>query len=212
MTSSPTLFGAAYSVYVRVAQLALAEKGVDFEHTSIDVFAPGGPPGDHDTRHPFGRIPAFVHAGFSIYETGAITRYIDEAFAGPALQPTDVRERARCNQIISIADNYAYPSLVWGVYVERVSKPRRGEATDDAKVQSALATAATCLRAMTGLIGGHPWLAGTQVTLADLYVAPMVAYFVQADEGRDMLQAHGALAAWWSRMETRPSMRATETA
>jgi glutathione S-transferase len=32
------------------------------------------------TRHPFGKIPAFEHAGFRLYEAGAITRYVDGAF------------------------------------------------------------------------------------------------------------------------------------
>jgi glutathione S-transferase len=48
-------------------------------------------------RHRFGKIPAFEHAGFRLYETGAITRYVDEAFPGPRLQPDDPRDRARMN-------------------------------------------------------------------------------------------------------------------
>jgi glutathione S-transferase len=55
-------------------------------------------------RHLFGKIPAFEHAGFRLYEAGAIIRYVDEVFHGPRLQPDDVRGRARMNQIISILD------------------------------------------------------------------------------------------------------------
>jgi glutathione S-transferase len=51
-------------------------------------------------RHPFGKIPAFEHDSFRLYEAGAIARYIDEAFAGVPLQPADVRGRARMTQII----------------------------------------------------------------------------------------------------------------
>jgi len=40
----PTLYGADYSVYVRIARLALLEKGVDHELVPVDVFAEGGPP------------------------------------------------------------------------------------------------------------------------------------------------------------------------
>jgi glutathione S-transferase len=90
----PILFGAAYSVYVRIVRLTLEEKEVPYEHVPIDIFAPGGPPADYRHRHPFGRIPAFEHEGFRLYETGAIARYVDEAFAGVALQPSDVRSRA----------------------------------------------------------------------------------------------------------------------
>ena len=210
MIEKPRIFGAAYSVYVRIVRLALLEKGVGYDHTPVDIFAAEGPPASYRLRHPFDRIPAFEHAGFALYETGAITRYIDEAFEGPALQPTDVRERARCNQLVSMADNYVYPQLVWGVYVERVSKPRRGEATNESKFMTALAAAEICLKAMADIKGDAPWLAGSRLTLADLYAAPMFAYFLKAEEGRDMLRKQRSLAVWWSKMAERPSMRASD--
>jgi glutathione S-transferase len=209
MTEKPRLFGADYSVYVRIVRLSLAEKEIVYELTPIDVFADEGLPEGYLARHPFGRIPAFEYAGFSLYETSAITRYIDEAFEGPKLQPSDMRERARCNQLISIADNYAYPQLVWGIYVERVSKPGRGATTDEAKVAAALPKARVCLEAISDLMGENLWLAGRQLTLADLYVAPMLHYFLMAPEGKDIIQQYENLATWWTRFAARPSMIAT---
>lgn len=79
----PMVFGAPYSVYVRAVRLALEEKGIAYELVPIDIFASDGPPPEHLMRHPFGKIPAFEHAGFRLYEAEAITRYIDEAFDGP---------------------------------------------------------------------------------------------------------------------------------
>jgi len=126
------------------------------------------------------------------------------------LQPANVRERARCNQLISIADNYAYPHLVWGIYAERVSKPRRGEATNEDKIGAATAIARTCLGVMAEIMGDNPWLTGTRLTLADLYAAPMFANFLMAEDGREMLKEHRGLELWWSRMAERPSMLASE--
>lgn len=130
----PIVFGAPYSVYVRAVQLALEEKGVRYELVPIDIFATGGGPPEHAARHPFGKIPAFEHAGFSLYEAGAITRYVDEVFPGPSLQPDDACARARTNQIISILDSYAYRTLVWDIYVERVSRPASGASSDDSEL------------------------------------------------------------------------------
>jgi len=113
--AEPILFGAAYSVYVRIARLALVEKGVAYRLEEVDIFAEGGPPADHLARHPFGRIPAFEHDGFRLYESGAIARYVDEAFPGPVLQPAAPKARARVNQAISILDSYAYRTLVWDI-------------------------------------------------------------------------------------------------
>ena len=115
---------------------------------------------------------------FLVRKTSAIARYVDEVFDGPKLQPSGARGRARCNQLISVADNYAYPQLVWGIYVERVSKLVRGAVTDEAKITATIPKAKACLKAMSNLMGDNPWLAGAEMTLADLYAAPMFDYFL----------------------------------
>jgi glutathione S-transferase len=209
--SLPTLFGAAYSVYVRAARLALAEKGVPYHLVEVDIFAAGGPLPDYAQRHPFGRIPAFEHDGFRLYETGAITRYIDEAFPGPPLQPADPRPRARVNQILSILDNYLYRPLVWDIFVERVRAPQSGRAADEALIATALPRVETCLTALQALMGESPFLAGSQPTLADLHAAPMFAYGVLAPEAAALLARHAAIGHWWKRMSARPSMAATRS-
>lgn len=205
----PKLFGADYSVYVRAARLTLFEKGVDYELVPVDVFAAGGPPLSYLERQPFGRIPAFEHGDFALYETGAITRYVDEAFDGPPLQPADIRARARMNQIISIADGYLYSTLVWGIYVEQVSKAQDGRETDIARLQAALERAPTCLGALSSLMAGGPWLCGSALSLADLHVAPMIDYFIKAPAAVDVMAGNPTLAAWWEQMSKRPSMLAT---
>ncbi len=206
----PLVFGADYSVYVRTVRLALEEKGVAYDLVPIDVFAEEGPPPEYLQRQPFGRIPAFEHNGFRLYETGAITRYIAEVFDGLALQPADPRHRARVNQIISITDGYVYPILVWDIYVERVSKPSKGRLADEGRIAAAIPRAVTCLKAIADLMGEAPWLGGSALTLADLHAAPMFDYFLMAQEGREMIKNHPNLASWWSRMAARPSMRLTK--
>lgn len=207
----PTVFGAAYSVYVRAVRLALEEKGIAYRLAEVDVFAPGGPPAEHLARHPFGRIPAFEHDGLALYESGAITRYVDEAFAGPRLQPEKPPDRARMNQAIGVLDSYCYRTLVWDIFVERVRAPENGRQPDEARIAAALPRAATCLRALADLMAGGPWIAGTALTLADLHAAPIFAYFRMAREGAVLLAQHPGLAGWWAAMAKRPSMAATRS-
>ena len=128
-----TLYGATYSVYTRIARLALEEKGVPYNLEEVDIFADDGPPADYLQRQPFHKIPVLDHEGFALYETTAITRYVDEVFAGPALTPADPQARARMNQIVSILDSYGYRALVWDLFVERLRKPQEGAASDEAK-------------------------------------------------------------------------------
>src|SRR5262249_26399020 len=158
--------------------LALVEKRIPYHLVEIDVFAPGGPPEDYIARHPFRRIPAFEHDGFRLYETGAITRYVEEAFPGPALMPDGARARARVQQVIGIVDNYAYQSMVWGVFMECVRAPALGRAADQRKIAAALPVAETCLHALEDLAAPRgPALLGAETTLADLYLAAIMRYF-----------------------------------
>jgi glutathione S-transferase len=196
-------------VYTRIARLALAEKGVGYVFNEVEIFGPGGVPPVHLQRHPFGRIPVFEHDDLRVYETTAITRYVDEAFPGPALQPADARTRARMNQVIGVLDAYAYRPMVWGVFVERVVAPREGRAPDEAAIGNALPVVATCLQALADTLGQQPFLACDRLTLADLHAAPMLAYLALAPEGARMLDACPALQRWLRAMRARHSMQAT---
>jgi glutathione S-transferase len=206
-----TLYGAAYSVYVRAVRLALAEKGIPYRLVEVDIFAPGGPPIEHLARHPFGRIPAFDHGGVLLYESSAIERYVDEAFDGPRLQPANPIERARMNQAIGVLDAYAYRTLVWDIFVERVRAPLQGRAPDEALIASSLPKAETCLTALEALMGGRPFLAGDRLSLSDLHAVPMFVYFRMAREGAQLLARHKPLDAWLSVMVQRPSVMATRS-
>jgi glutathione S-transferase len=208
-TASPIVFGARYSVYTRIVRLALVEKGIAHELREVDIFAPGGPPAGYLERQPFARIPAFEHDGLALYETGAVARYIDEALPGPRLQPEDVLARARMNQAISILDAYAYRTWVWDIFVERVRKPQRGEQTDEARLAAALPRARVCLESLDAIGEGAPWLAGPELTLADLYALPMLVLYRLTPEGAVMLQDQPRLSQWLERMQQRPAVRAT---
>jgi len=206
----PRLFGADYSVYVRIVRLVLAEKGIRYDLVPVDVFAPEGAPTWYLELHPFGRIPAFEHGELRLFETTAIVRYVDDAFNGPALQPAAPNRRAVTNQIIGMLDAYAYRTMVWDIYVERVSKPKDGGASDEMRIASALPIARTCLATLARLKADGSWLVGDELTLADLHAAPIFAYFVKAPEGRALLADHPVLSDWWERVSALPSFKATE--
>ncbi|MBZ9703695.1 MULTISPECIES: glutathione S-transferase family protein [unclassified Mesorhizobium] len=206
--AKPVLYGADYSVYVRIARMALEEKGVDYELVPVDVFAAEGIPGWYFEHHPFGRIPAFEHDGFRLFEASAIARYVDEAFDGPPLQPKDPRGRARMNQIIGMLDAYGYRAMVWDVAVERLEKA----SPDEALIVSGLRQAGTVLQALSSLRSPGPWLLGNQLTLADLHAAPIIGYFVKVAEGRKLLARFADIQDWWDCIAKQTSFARTEKA
>jgi len=194
------VYGAAYSVYVQAVCLTLWAKGVKYRLVEVDVFAPGGPPPDYLARHPFGRIPAFEHGAIKLYETAPICRYIDEAFDGPPLQPGSPRERAVMGQAISIMDNYAYRTLVWDIYVERIVRPKQSVASDLARIEAALPRAKLCLKALDLLAPDSDWLAGPAPSLADFHAAPMFNLFTMAPDAAQLMEPNRRLGNWWERV------------
>lgn len=199
--SSVVVYGAAYSVYVRIVRIVLHEKGVPYHLVPMDVFAEDGVPPEHLARHPFGRIPAFEHDGFGIYETSAITRYVDEAFSGPRLQPHTLRERARMNQVIAMLDGYAYLPMVWDVYVQRIERSE-----DEARIAAGLIKTRLLFKALSDLLEDKSWLAGAEPSLADFHAAPMFGLFEKAPEGAALIYEFPTIRAWWERITTRPSV------
>lgn len=202
------LHGYQYSVYSWIARLALHEKGKAFDWIEVNPFAEDVP-ASYLAIHPFKRVPALIHDGIVVYETGAITRYVDEAFEGPRLQPEQPRERARCNQIISIVDSYAYWPLVRQVFSHRVFRPMMKLQADEKELQSGLEAAPRILAALEDVASGGRYLCGNDISLADIHLAPMIGYFARAPEGKDLLQKQLRLSGWWADFSKRAAFVAT---
>lgn len=204
---SLVLHGYHYSVYNRIARLVLAEKGVAYDRVEVNPFA--DIPAEYLALHPFGRVPTLVHDGFALYETGAITRYVDRTFAGPALQPGAPQTLARVDQLIGIIDSYGYWPMARQVFSHRVFRSAAGRPVDEAEVTRGLAGAARVLAALEAL-ASEPFLAGPELSLADLHVGAMMAYFTLAPEGVAALGKYPRLAAWWAKLSRRVSFAATD--
>ena len=202
------LYGVPGSPYVRSARLGLEEKGVVYDF--VEMALPEMKQDPHLSRQPFGRIPAFEHKGFPLYETQAILRYVDAVFPGDPLQPRDPREAARMNQIMGIVDWYVFPDISVGISYQRLLAKRHGRVPDEAKVSASLPKARVCLDALDKILGENRYLAGDALSLADLMLAPHYFYFSLTPEGGDLLGPHERLRRWWQGMETRDSIRRTQ--
>ncbi|CAN5914236.1 glutathione S-transferase family protein [soil metagenome] len=203
------LHGYRPSVYLRIVRLILAEKGVAYDRVEVNPFVADIPEA-YLALHPFGRVPTLVHEDFVLYETGAIIRYIDRAFAKPALQPDEPRALARMDQIIAVVDSYAYWPMVRQVFSHGVFRPAIGQPGDRDEVERGLVGSAKALRALEALSSPEAFLVGPAPSLADFHLGAMVAYFAAAPQGARLLGEHPRLAAWWKRIQQRPSFANTD--
>lgn len=188
------LHGYEHSVYSWIARLALAEKRVSWNWIEIDPFSPDAPTA-YRALHPFFRVPTLEHGPIRIYETTAITRYIDEAFDGPRLQPESAASRATMNQIISVVDSYCYWPFVRQVFSQGWFRAATGRAGDSSELAAGLAAAPQALDALEALAGSGPFLVGDRLSLADVHLTPMLAYFTKVEAARDLLSERPRLSA-----------------
>ena len=207
--AKPVVYGPAYSTYARTVRLVLEEKGVDYDLVEVDLLQGQTQTPEHLARHPFGKVPAFEHDGFALYETDAIARYVNETFPGSDLVPTDVRSRARMAQAMSIIGGYAYPCMITQIFIQRAVMPMMGNPSDEGAIAAALPKAETCLKALEQLIDGNRYLAGDRLSLADLLLIPIYDYVRQTPEGEKLLQATPNLRRWWDEVRTRPTVEKT---
>jgi glutathione S-transferase len=206
--AKPTLYGTPLSTFVRTARMALAEKGVDYDHVDVGVLDGECRQPEHLARHPFGKVPVLDHDGLRIYETSAVARYIDEAFDGPGLTPDDLHARTRMNQAIAIHDSYGYDSLILDTVAYYLFADFVG-GRDDARLARGMETGATCLAEYERLLGDGPYIGGDRVSLGDLYLAPSYFYVTLSPAADELLGPHHRLAAWWDRMSARDATKAT---
>ena len=88
------------------------------------------------------------------------------------------------DQIIGVLDSYAYGSMVGKLAWQRLVVPMQGGTADEAIVQGSIATVRLCLSEFDRLKGSNPFMASSQVTLADCFVAPVFAYFAMTPKPR----------------------------
>lgn len=205
-----TVYGPAYSTYTRTVRLVLEEKAAAYDLVEVDLLKGETKSPGHLARNPFGKVPALEHEGFALYETGAITRYLDRVLPGSGLTPGDPRLEARMNQIIGIVDAHAYPTMVTKLFMQRVVTPMTGGQADEEVIGGAMPTIKTSLEELDRLVGGQPFAAGPDLSLADLHLAPVLAYLLATPESGDLLAGRANLSRWWQAVSTRPSMQKTE--
>jgi glutathione S-transferase len=206
--SDIVVYGVPGSPFMRAVQMGLEEKKAAYRVQALGV---GESKSEAYLRkHPFGRVPAFEHGNFGLYETQAILRYLDDILPEPPLQPRDPQQAARMNQIIGINDWYFFPKVAAVIVFQRIIGPvLLGIKTDEAAIEAAVPMGRTCIAELDRLLGGQQFLAGDDLSIADLVLAPQLDFLAETPEGKALL-AGTRIEAWLKRMNERPSMQATQ--
>jgi len=202
------LWGFDGSTYVRTVKMLLAEKGVtQFKQMPLNVLEGEPKRPEHLERHPFGKVPVLDHDGMRILETSAITRYLNDVLPGKSLVPATPKDRARMDMIIGIIDSYGYGALIGGVAAYHLFPDFVG-GKNDAMRAGGIENGRKVIELAMKTKGSSPFIAG-ELSLADLYFAPIIAY-VSLTPDKDAIFNVGGFAEWWTAVQALQSFKSTQ--
>ena len=206
--SKITLWGFSGSTYVRTIRMLLAEKGVtDYEQVPVNVLEGEPKSPEHLERHPFGKVPVVDIDGLRLIETPAIARYLDAVLPGKKLVPADPKDAARMDMVISILDSYGYGALIGGVVAYHLFPDFVG-GKNEAAHHKGLEDGKKVIGEIMKIKGDGSFLAG-DLSVADLYLAPIFAYVTMTPHKDEFLALPG-VKAWWDGVSTLESFSKTQ--
>ena len=206
--STITLWGFSGSTYVRSVRMLLSEKKVgDYEQVPLNVLEGEPKSAEHRQRHPFGKVPVVDIDGFRVIETAAIMRYLDTVLPGKVLVPRDPKDAARMDMVVSIIDSYGYGPILGGAVAYHLFPDFVGGKNEEMH-RKGVADGKMAMVELMRIKGDSPYLAGQELSVADLYLAPILAYVTMTPHKDEFLALPG-VADWWARVSALDSFRAT---
>ena len=204
---SITLYGTPVSAYVRTVRLLLAEANIDYDLKDIGIFNGDNETQEYLAKHPFGKVPTLEVDGIEIYETTAITYYINQKLANAKFAPSDVLGQTQMRQIMAIIDNYLYSPAIEAIVIQNLIVPDQGGQTDEEAVQKAIAPVQKALGAIEDLCKGTPFLLGSMISIADFYLIPIFIYLEQTPQFAEVTANVPKLKAWWNEVKILSSVQ-----
>jgi glutathione S-transferase len=216
-------------------RMALEEKGIVWTSRYVDLFNFDQMKPDYLAINPDGLVPTLVHNGQPIRESTIIDEYIDAAFDGPPLVPSDPLLAARMREFIRKCEDsfgaivkltavkYLLPKLRnrWSdeelaaqalrrplkFYQDIHGRALRGE-IDANELAEARAEIDTILGTLERLLDPGPWVIGQAYTLADITVAPYMFRLAAMGAEQFWSRSHNPrVNAWSDRISQRPAFQ-----
>ncbi len=197
------IIGFPRSNFVRTVRMVAQEKGVPYEHT------PAMPHSDEvKAINPLGLIPVMRHDGLDLVESSAIARYIDTAFDGPALVPTDPKAAAPVNRWIATVITSVDQMLMRRYVVEYAfHKDKDGNVVRDVIDQTVKRLPKMFAFLEASVADGY--LGGDSFTMADCFLMPILAAVQMFPEGQENMANCPNLQAYFAKVSERDSFKDT---
>ena len=199
-----TLYHLWLSPFCRKVRLALLEKKLDFQMKTEAVW---------DRReeflalNPTGEVPVLIETdGTAISGSDAICEFLDETHGEPPLFGRQPLQRAETRRLVYWFDHKFNEEVTTNLVGEKIMKRFLGLGEPESKkIRAGHANIHHHLEYIAFLADRRKWLAGDEMSLADLAAA---AHLSAVDYLGDVpWNEHEGAKDWYARVKSRPSFR-----
>ena len=166
------LIGSSSSPYVRKVRIVMAEKKLDYDFVTEDVWSA-------DTTitqsNPLGKVPCLImEAGEALFDSRVIVEYLDTLSPVGKLIPSTGRDRAEVKTWEALADGLMDAAIL--ARLEAAWAGRSAAQRSSAWIDRQMGKIDDVLTAMAKALGDKPYCSGIHLSLSDIAVGCALAY------------------------------------
>ncbi len=166
------LIGSVTSPYARKVRVVMAEKKLDFQFVSEDVWAATTKISE---SNPLGKVPCLVmEGGEALFDSRVIVEYIDTLSPVGKLIPASGRERAEVKTWEALADGVLDASIL--ARLEATWPGRTDQQRSNAWIDRQMGKIDASMKAISQGLGDKAYCAGVYFSLADIAVGCVLGY------------------------------------
>lgn len=191
--------------FSRKIRLLMGEKNIAYDMVREDPWAASDM---FFNLNPAGRTPVLMDAEKEIVlaDSRAIAEYFEETVEKAPMINGTATNRAEIRRLVALFDENFYADVTAPLLSERMKKRLvLRQPPDSRALREAMKMAHGHLDYMDWLIDNRPWLAGSQMSLADLAAAAQIS--VADYLGGIDWAGHEQTRGWYSVFKSRPSFR-----
>jgi glutathione S-transferase len=195
------LIGSLTSPYVRKVRIVMAEKKLDYELVTEDVWSATTTIGQ---SNPLGKVPCLVMEGAeALFDSRVIVEYLDALSPVGKLIPSVGRERAGVKTWEALADGVLDAAIL--ARLEATWAGRSAEQRSSAWIDRQLGKVQTSVQAMSTGLGEQAFCSGVHLSLSDISVGVALGYLDFRFPEIDWRNPHPNLHKLFDKLMQRPS-------
>jgi len=202
------LIGAITSPYVRKVRIVMAEKKLDYQFVTEDVWAAATTISE---ANPLGKVPCLImEGGEALFDSRVIVEYVDTLSPVGKLIPGTGRERAEAKTWEALADGLLDAAIL--ARLEATWPGRKDSERSQAWIDRQMKKINDSLSAMDRALSDRSHCLGNQLSLADIAVGCALGYLDFRFAQLNWRSQHPNLGALYERLAQRQSFKDTAPA